>query len=269
MINAISIDLEDWFCAYNLRIDINSWDKCEFRLLESTNKILKILDKHKVKATFFVLGWVAERAPELIREIEKQGHEIASHGYSHRLLTYMTPEEFDEDIKKSLDSINACVSLPVLGFRAPSFTITKKTLWAIEILKKHGIKYDSSIFPVGFHPDYGIADSPLDIHEFMGLIEVPLSVAEVMGKRIPCSGGGYFRLFPYFITKYLIKECNKQSRKVIFYLHPWEMDTGQPRKSMPLLNRFRHYNNLGKTEKRLDRLLNDFEFTTIKNILNL
>ena len=267
--NAISIDLEDWFCAYNLRIDIKDWAQCELRVEENTNRILKILDNHKVKATFFVLGWIAERVPELVREIEKQGHEIATHGYSHRLITNMSPEEFEYDIQKSLDSINACVSSPVLGYRAPSFTITKKTLWAIDILKKHGIKYDSSIFPVGFHPDYGIADSPLDIHEFMGLIEVPLSVAEIMGKRIPCSGGGYFRLFPYNITKQLMKKCNEQGRPVIFYFHPWEIDTGQPRIDMPVLKRFRHYNNLGKTEKRLDKLLNDFEFVPIKKILGL
>jgi polysaccharide deacetylase family protein (PEP-CTERM system associated) len=267
--NAISIDLEDWFCAYNLKINIEDWDKCEFRLVESTNRIMKILDKHNVKATFFVLGWVAECVPVLVREIESQGHEIAAHGYSHRLITDMTSQEFDEDIRKALYSINACVSSPVIGYRAPSFTITRKTLWAIEILKKYGIKYDSSVFPVGFHPDYGIADSPLDIHELMGLIEVPLSVAEVLGKRIPCSGGGYFRLFPYMITKKLMKKCNKQGRPVIFYLHPWETDTGQPRKKMPLLNRFRHYNNLGKTVIRLDKLLSDFEFVTIKRILGL
>lgn len=267
--NAISIDLEDWFCAYNLRIDIKDWDKCEFRLLMSTNRILKILEKHNVNATFFVLGWVADRAPELIREIEMRGHEIATHGYSHRLITNMTPAEFEEDLIKAISSINACVSSTVIGYRAPSFTITKKTLWVIEILIKYGIKYDSSIFPIGFHPDYGIPDSPLDIHELMGLIEVPLSVAEVLGKRIPCSGGGYFRLFPYYITRQLIKKCNSQGRPVIFYLHPWETDTGQPKKNMPILNRFRHYNNLGKTGKRLDRLLDDFEFTTIKSLVRL
>jgi polysaccharide deacetylase family protein (PEP-CTERM system associated) len=267
--NAISIDLEDWFCAYNLRIPMNEWDSCELRVEKSTFNILRLLEKHKVKATFFVLGWIAERVPDLIKEIHNKGHEIASHGYSHRLITSMTVEEFDDDIKRSLNAIKLCINSPVLGYRAPSFTITQKTLWAIDVLVNNGMKYDSSIFPIGFHPDYGIADSPLGAHEFMGLTEVPLSVAEIFGKRVPCSGGGYFRLFPYSITKTLMKKCNEQGRPVIFYLHPWETDIKQPRKDMPLLNRFRHYNNLGKTEQRLDKLLSDFKFSTIKSVLGI
>lgn len=267
MLNALSIDLEDWFCAYNLRIPIQDWDKQEFRVVNSTHRLLDLLSKHGVRATFFVLGWVAERAPELIQEVERQGHEIATHGYSHTLLTQMTPAEFDADIQKALAVTRPLVNQPILGFRAPSFTVTSQTLWALDILAKHGIQYDSSIFPIGFHPDYGIADASLNIYPLRGLTEVPLSVAEVLGRRIPCSGGGYFRLLPYMLTRRLIELCNRQGRPVIFYLHPWEVDPEQPRQSLPRTKYFRHYNNLDKTLTRLDKLLTHFQFAPIRELL--
>ncbi|MHB1689030.1 MAG: XrtA system polysaccharide deacetylase [Ignavibacteriaceae bacterium] len=269
MINAISIDLEDWFCAYNLRIDIKDWDKQELRVEENTHRLLNILDKYNTKATFFVLGWIAEKVPGLITEIETAGHEIGVHGYSHTLITKMTPQQFEDDLIRALNIISLAVKNPVIGFRAPSFTIIKKTLWALDILKKNNIKYDSSIYPVGFHPDYGIYDVPLQIHNIGQIIEVPMSVAEISGKRIPCSGGGYFRIFPYAVMKYLMKKCNEQGRPVIFYLHPWEVDPGQPRMNLPLTKKFRHYYNLDKTAHRLEKLLTDFIFAPIREVLNL
>lgn len=269
MINALSIDLEDWFAAYNLRINFRDWDKQDFRVVESTYKLLDLFSKHQVHGTFFVLGWVAEHAPDLICEVEQRGHEIATHGYSHTLITQMTPAEFEADIVKALAVTQPLVQHPIRGFRAPSFTITAKTLWALDILVKHGIQYDSSIFPINFHPDYGIPDAPLDIHPRQGLIEVPLSVAEVMGRRLPCSGGGYFRLLPYTLTERLMHRCNSQGRPVIFYLHPWEVDPGQPRQPLVWSKRLRHYYNLDKTLSRLDKLLSRFQFVPIKELLAL
>lgn len=269
IINAISIDLEDWFCAYNLRIKMEDWGRQELRVIENTKRMLALLEKHNTKATFFVLGWIAERIPNMIREIEQKGHEIATHGYSHRVLTELTPETFEADLEKALSVTRACTSQAILGYRAPSFTITKKTIWAIDILKKYGVKYDSSVFPISFHPDYGIAESPLSIHQLDGLTEVPLSVAEVFGRRIPCSGGGYFRIFPYLLSTLLMRRCNRQGRPVIFYVHPWETDPDQPRVNMPLSKKFRHYYNLGKTVVRLDQLLSEFKFVPIKEILGL
>lgn len=267
MKNAMTVDLEDWFCAYNLRIKTQDWDKQELRVVDNTRRILDLLSKHNTQATFFVLGWIAERAPDLVREIEQRGHEIATHGYSHTVLTEMTPDAFDADLTRALKVTRACVQQDITGFRAPSFTITGKTLWALDILARHGIQYDSSVFPIGFHPDYGIADAELSIHPLGALTEVPMSVADLFGRKIPCSGGGYFRVIPYAVTRFLMRQCNRQGRPVIFYLHPWETDPGQPRVKLSPSKSFRHYFNLDKTMRRLDQLLTDFEFAPIKEIL--
>ncbi|MBI5401960.1 MAG: DUF3473 domain-containing protein [Ignavibacteriae bacterium] len=271
MLNAISIDLEDWFCVYNFSsyIKREDWCKQELRVVQNTERLLDLFDKYGTKATFFVLGWIAEVVPELITKIEEQGHEIASHGYSHSLITEITPDYFDNDIKKALEVTRKCVKQKIRGFRAPSFTVTKKTLWALDILADNGIEYDSSVFPVGFHPDYGISDAPLSVYKINEkIIEVPLSVVEIFGKRIPCSGGGYFRQFPYSLTKYLMKKCNNAGRPVIFYIHPWEIDAEQPKINLPFIKKIRHYNNLNKTYGRLEKLLKDFRFVPVKEIIN-
>jgi polysaccharide deacetylase family protein (PEP-CTERM system associated) len=271
MKNVMSVDVEDWFCVYNLSrlIPYADWDRCESRVERSTLRLLDLFRRHRVEATFFVLGWVAERFADLIREIERQGHEIATHGYSHRLLTFMQPEEFREDLDRSLAVLAKATSQEVRGFRAPSFSLTRRTLWAVDILRASGIRYDSSIFPVGFHPDYGIADvelAPYPLAE--GLIELPMGVAEVLGQKVPCAGGGYFRLYPYALTRWLMRRCNDQGRPVMFYLHPWELDPGQPRvPGMSPARRFRHYNNLARTEERLERLVSEFSFTSARNLL--
>jgi polysaccharide deacetylase family protein (PEP-CTERM system associated) len=272
MLNVMSVDLEDWFCAHNLSrlIPYADWDKCESRVERSTSRLLDLFRAYQVEATFFVLGWVADRFPDLVREIERLGHEIATHGYSHRLLTCMRPEEFRQDLQRSLEVLAKVTSQAVRGFRAPSFSLTRKTLWAVDILKESGIQYDSSVFPVDFHPDYGIADAELSPYQLAdGLIELPLGVVEVFGRNVPCSGGGYFRIYPYWLTRRLMRLCNQQRRPVIFYLHPWEIDPGQPRiKGLPWLRSFRHYTNLEKTGARLNRLLGDFEFTSVRKLLS-
>ena len=275
MKNAISVDLEDWFCVHNLQgvIRREDWDSCELRVSESTRRLIRLFDKHQTKATFFVLGWVAERLPDLIKELEDRGHEIAIHGYNHLLLTEITPSEFDEDLARALEVIARCgIRSQPLGFRAPSFTMVKSTKeWALPLLEKYQFKYDSSVFPIGFHPDYGMVEAPLipykitpDLHEF------PMSCLEIMGRRFPFSGGGYFRLFPYAYTKFCMRKVNDQGRPAVFYLHPWELDPGQPRiKNLSFSKRFRHYRNLDQTEKRLDQLLQDFKFTTVREVLGL
>lgn len=273
MINAISVDVEDWFCVYNFEntISKDDWKNLEYRAEINTMNILEIFDRNKTKGTFFILGWIAEKSPELIREIEKRGHEIGLHTYSHSLITHLNESTFEEEIEKGLNVIyKTGIKQQIIGFRAPSFTITNKTLWAIDILLKYNFKYDSSVFPFGLHPEYGISDAPISIYKIKeDMYEVPLTVAKKFGKHIPCSGGGYFRLYPYSFTKYLLKSVNKENRSIIFYIHPWEIDTEQPRVKLPLLKRFRHYNNIKKTEKRLNKLLTDFDFTTIKDMLKL
>ncbi len=267
----MSIDVEDWFCVYNLSrlIPYADWDKYESRVERNTARLLDLFARHQVEATFFVLGWVADRFPDLVKEIERRGHEVATHGYSHRLLTFMQPEEFRVDLRRSLEVLAKTASQEVRGFRAPSFSVTQKTLWAIDILRESGIRYDSSVFPVEFHPEYGIADAELRPHQLAeGLTELPMGVAEVLGRRVPCCGGGYFRLYPYGMTRWLMRRCNQQGRPVMFYLHPWEADPEQPRvEGLPWSKRFRHYTNLEKTEERLERLLGDFSFTSARKFL--
>ncbi|MCX6162785.1 MAG: DUF3473 domain-containing protein [Ignavibacteriae bacterium] len=271
MVNAISIDVEDWFCVYNLESIINKseWGKYEYRADRNIIKILDLFQKYGVKGTFFILGWIADKSPDIIKEIENRGHEIGLHSYLHPLITKSSPDEFTKDVEKGLNAIiKTGIKQDIIGFRAPSFSLTKKTMWALDILRSFNIKYDSSVFPVGFHPDYGIIDAPLSPYSISdNMIEFPMTVAKVFGRRIPCSGGGYFRFYPYWITKKLLKNVNRDKRPAVFYLHPWEIDPGQPRVDLPMFKKFRHYNNLHKTEIRLEKLLKDFKFTTIKNIL--
>ena len=275
MKNAISIDLEDWFCVHNLSkaIPREQWDRCELRVRETTGRLISLFERHKTKATFFVLGWIAERIPEVVKELEDRGHEIALHGYNHLLLTEISPDEFDADLARGLEAIERCgVQTRPVGFRAPSFTIVKRTKdWALPILEKYRFKYDSSVFPIGFHPDYGMVDAPLTPYKITeNLHEFPMSCLEVMGKRFPFSGGGYFRMFPYAYTKYCMRKVNAQGRPAVFYLHPWELDPDQPRvKNLSISQRLRHYRNLDQTEKRLESLLTDFQFTTVREVLGI
>jgi polysaccharide deacetylase family protein (PEP-CTERM system associated) len=261
--NHLTIDLEDWFCVSNFDAMIRraDWDSCEFRVADSTRRLLELFDRRGTKATFFVLGWVAERDPDLIREVAAAGHEIACHGYGHQRLTQLDAERFDQDLGRALTLLRGLVDAPVVGYRAPSFSLTKQTMWAVPVLRKHGIRWDSSVFPFGAHPEYGIADAPLVPHRLADdLVELPMTCVEIGGRRVPCTGGGYFRLYPYQLSAALIRRCNREGRPAIFYAHPWEFDPDQPRMPLPPLKRFRHYNNLERTLDRLDRLLVDFEW---------
>ncbi len=273
MQNALSIDVEEWFCANNMAhiFPFHKWKNLERRVMKSTEKVLSIFKNHKVKGTFFVLGWVAEQNPELVPMIEKEGHEIATHGYSHKLLTGITEEEFRHEIQLSMEILNEQSNQLIIGHRAPSFSITSRSLWAIDILKSLGFKYDSSVFPIGTHPDYGIPDAPVKKYMIKdGFWEFPMTVVKRFKMTIPVSGGGYFRFFPYKFVKKLLQSCNgEENRSFVFYLHPWELDNEQPRINMGAVKNFRHYNNIEKTESKLNKLLSDFEFTTIKQALGL
>jgi polysaccharide deacetylase family protein (PEP-CTERM system associated) len=273
MINALSFDLEDWFCVSNLRTIIKQeeWHLQEQRVISNTRRILSLLKKYNVEATFFILGWIAEQFPDLVREIEGHGHEIATHGYSHKMLTEMEPAEFNDDLTRALTISKSIVSGKILGYRAPTFSLTKNTLWATDILLQHGIQYDSSIFPMSFMSAYdtipGISMGPFRFEN--GLIEFPLSCAEKFSLRIPCSGGCFFRAMPYAITKHLLAGINRKGSPAMFYLHPWEVDPDQPKQHMPILDSIRHYINIDKTYGRLERLIQDFRFTSAKKVLGL
>lgn len=270
MRNAFSVDLEEGFCSHNFdqRSHHSEWALYESRVEPSTHLLLSLFEKYNVRATFFVLGWVAERHPDLIRTIASRGHEIASHGYGHTLLTYSTPDEFRRDLDHALMVTQSLVTEPIIGYRAPAFSLTPGTTWAIPILKEFHFQYDSSVFPLRYHPDYGFPTAPLTFYRHTPeLLEVPLTCATFGHARLPCSGGAYFRLFPYPLFRQLIRICHRQGRPVIFYIHPWELDPEQPRMPAPLHARIRHYTNLSRTESRLRRLLHDFEFTSIGELL--
>ncbi len=257
---ALTVDLEDWFQVYNFSsiIKQEDWDRQRERVIRSTDRLLDILDNYDTKATFFVLGWIAERYPFLISEIASRGHEIACHGYNHKPIFFMSKEEFGEDIEKSVKAIKKACGIRPKGYRAPSFSITKKTLWALDILKEKGFEYDSSMMPTDKHPDYGIKGIPRKLFMIKGIKEIPLTT--VHGLPI---GGGYFRAYPYFLTRYLLKK----DKNSIFYIHPWEFDPGIPRYKLPLLKRFRHYVGLRRTRKKFKKLLRDFRFGKIEEIL--
>ena len=269
--NAMTVDLEDWFCVWNLRSVIRSedWERCELRIEKNTLRLLGLFEKHGVRATFFVLGWVAERVPGLIREIERRGHEIATHGYSHRPLIEMTAEDFDRDLRKAVEVTGRVTRQPILGFRAPTFSLEERTMWALDVLQENGIRYDSSMMPQGINPDYGVRGGGSGILKIgPDFFEAAPTCVRLFGMKIPC-GGGYFRLFPYGLMRFLLRRCEKRGLPIVFYIHPWEIDPEQPRVRLSWLRRFRHYHNLEKTEARLERLLGDFRFTTLRNLLGL
>lgn len=272
IVNALTIDFEDWFCVTNLSesIKYEDWQNCELRIENNTSRILELFDKHDVKATFFVLGWIAERLPELIKLIDMCGHEIASHGYSHISINKLTRSEFEADLKKALQIKKNIINKKILGFRSPSFSINSKTLWAYEIMLENGIKYDSSVFPFSFHPEYGFPGSIDTVHEpIAGLLEVPLNVAKIFGVEVPFGGGGYFRLYPYFFSRMLMNRYNKNGRPFIFYLHPWEIDIDQPRVMATVTKKFRHYYNIKNNFNKFEKVIENYEFTTVQKLINI
>jgi polysaccharide deacetylase family protein (PEP-CTERM system associated) len=267
--NALTVDVEDYFhvAALAPSIDRDSWSSRESRVVGNTQKLLSLFEEFDVRGTFFVLGWVAERYPQLVRDIAAQGHEIACHGFSHRLVYEQSPEEFYEETLRAKKLLEDITGSAIAGYRAASYSIVRESLWALDILVKLGFVYDSSIFPVR-HDRYGIPNAERAPHrmstpEERSIVEWPLSTASILGFRLPVAGGGYFRLLPYQLTRWGLASINRRElRPFIFYLHPWEIDPGQPRVSASRLSRLRHYTNLEKCEERLRRLLGAFQFGT-------
>lgn len=275
MKNALTVDVEDYYhvSAFSDVVDTSNWGSMRSRVEQNVDKLLGIFADSEVEVTFFVLGWVAEKFPAVVRAIAAEGHEIASHGYSHQLVYRQSPEEFREETVRSKKLLEDLVQQQVIGYRAASYSITRASIWALDILAESGFEYDSSIFPVR-HDRYGLAGSPLEpyVVETAGgktLIEMPLSVLPLAGMHVPVSGGGYFRIFPYWFTRWAYQKLNSvHNRPVIFYLHPWEVDPEQPRLNGSLLSRFRHYVNLSRCESRLRTLLADFEFQPLRDVID-
>ncbi|GAA0839909.1 DUF3473 domain-containing protein [Marinobacter szutsaonensis] len=272
--NALTIDVEDYFqvAALAEAVSPDDWDSMEYRVEGNTERLLELLDRHNTRATFFTLGWVAERSPELVRRIRAAGHEVASHGYSHQLIYNQTPDVFREETRRSKAILEDILGEPVTGYRAASYSITSRSRWALDILAEEGFTWDSSIFPV-HHDRYGMPGTPhepylLKTPNGATLTEFPLSTCDLGSYRLPIAGGGYFRLFPYWLTQWGLGKINRSGKPFIFYLHPWEIDTGQPRLKVKALSRFRHYNNLGKCMGRLERLLGDFRFGSVSEVLS-
>ncbi len=275
MKNALTIDVEDYYqvSAFESVVRFEDWNRYESRVERNTHQILDILDEHETTATFFVLGWVAEQQPKIVKAIHERGHEIASHGYAHRKIYTQTPDQFRKETKRSKRILEDIIGQPVIGYRAASYSITRESLWALDILKEEGFLYDSSIFPI-HHDRYGMPDYQRFCHVLNGngkdgLVELPLSTVRFAGTNIPIAGGGYLRFFPYAFTRWGIRRLNDKERQpVIVYLHPWEIDPQQPRIISNALSQFRHYLNLEKTETRLIRLLRDFQFAPIRQVLS-
>ena len=271
IINALTIDFEDWY--QGLEIPYSEWDQFEDRIDSVGNKLLDILASANVKATFFVLGYIAEKHPGLVRSIEAEGHEIGTHGYSHSLIYQQTPGVFRDEMLRAVNFLQDLTGSAVLGHRAPFFSITKDSLWAFEVLGECGIKYDSSVFPV-VNYRYGIADAPRFPYQISengyNFTEFPISTLKFAGTTIPIAGGAYFRIYPYQLSKQFLKAANREGHPFVFYLHPWELDPDHPRIKMPRrVAQLTHYFNLGATERRFKKLLADFRFAPMKDVLNI
>ena len=272
--NAMTVDVEDYFhvSAFSNSISRDSWSKQESRVVANTRRLLELFAETNVRATFFVLGCVAEQFPHLVREIANSGHEVACHGYSHRLVYTQSPTEFRDETRRSKECLEDQIGAAVLGYRAASYSIVRDSLWALDILVELGFKYDSSIFPV-HHDRYGIPGAERMPHSLItpnknAIVEWPLSTAKLFSFRLPVAGGGYFRLLPYQYTLWGLRSINgRENKPFIFYLHPWEIDTGQPRVKAGMLSQFRHYTNIAACESRLRQLIADFDFGTAREAL--
>jgi polysaccharide deacetylase family protein (PEP-CTERM system associated) len=274
LLNAMTVDVEDYFhvSAFSDVVPFANWALCESRVCDNTDRLLHLFERADVRATFFVLGWVAERYPDLVKRIHRAGHEIASHSHEHRLVYQMTPDSFRADLRRAKAAIEQATGVAVRGYRAPSYSITNQSLWALDVLLSEGYTYDSSIYPIR-HDRYGIPEWPRHIHKVErgghSFWELPGSTVRRAGMNLPIGGGGYFRLLPYWWTRHGIQTLNEvEGRAAVFYLHPWEIDPDQPRLNGSALSRFRHYRNLDQTEARLRRLLADFRFGTISDVLS-
>ena len=274
VLNAMTVDVEDYFhvSAFDGVVPRSRWETLECRVERNTDRLLELFSETGIRATFFVLGWVAERYPGLVTRIAEHGHEVASHGFAHRLVYDLTPAAFRDDIRRSKALLEQASGAAVEGYRAPSYSVTPRSLWALDILIDEGFTYDASIFPI-HHDRYGIPLSPRHpywLNRASGsIIEAPASTVRWGVLNFPVAGGGYFRILPYGWTRWGISRINRAERRpAIFYMHPWEIDPDQPRLSGGLLSRFRHYRNLDKTEERLRRLVADFRFAPMIDVLH-
>lgn len=272
--NAMTVDVEDYFhvSVFDRVVKREQWATMESRVQANTERLLNLFDEFAVKGTFFVLGWVAERYPSLVRAIVERGHELASHGYAHRLIYNQTPDEFRQDVRRAKALLEDTGGVEVRGYRAPSFSVTRQSMWALDVLLEEQYRYDASIFPIR-HDRYGIPGAPRWPHHLDRaggrIYEVPCSTVRVGGTNLPVAGGGYFRILPYAWTRWGLARLNQQDgQPAIFYLHPWEIDPAQPRLPVNALGRFRHYRNLHKTEARLRALMRDFRFGPLNGVLS-
>lgn len=273
VLNAMTIDVEDYFqvSAFDDYVPRSSWPQYESRVCRNTERLLGIFEEAGTRATFFVLGWVAERFPALVRRIRDGGHELASHGYGHQLIYRQTPDEFREDLRRAREAIGAATGERIAGYRAPSFSVTNASMWALDVLVEEEYRFDASIYPI-HHDRYGIPGWRRDPHVIArdrgAIWELPGSTVRMAGLTLPIAGGGYFRLLPYWWTSRGIARLNEVERKpAIFYLHPWEIDPDQPRIGVGAVAALRHYSKLDQTEDRLRRLLRDFRFGTVSEVL--
>jgi polysaccharide deacetylase family protein (PEP-CTERM system associated) len=272
VLNALTIDVEDYYhvSGFESCVERRDWHRFESRVEASTRRLLELLADAGVRATFFVLGWLADRHPGLVRAIADAGHEVGCHSYWHRLVYTLTPEQFRTDLHRARSAIEDATGTPVTAYRAPSFSITQRSLWALDVLVEEGFTLDSSIYPT-HHDRYGIPGTPLEPHRIDrpggSLWEFPPPVWRILGYPLPAGGGGYFRLYPYTLTRYALRRINAAGRPFAVYLHPWELDPGQPRLRPGRLRAFRHYVNLRRTEGRLVRLLRDFRLGTLSDAL--
>ncbi|WP_292976006.1 XrtA system polysaccharide deacetylase [Nitrosomonas sp.] len=270
--NALTIDVEDYFqvSAFSGHIPRSSWEDLPCRVERNVDRILALLDKNQIKATFFTLGWIAERYPFMVKRIAENGHELASHGYAHHRVTELSREQFYEDVTRSKALLEDISGQPVKGYRAPSFSINGDNLWALENLEMAGYRYSSSIYPVK-HDHYGMPNAPrfaFTPDNTQKLLELPVTTVSFFGRNFPAGGGGYFRLWPYVASRWFLQRVNRVDHQpAIFYFHPWEIDPDQPRQTgISFKTRFRHYLNLGRMEKRLDLLARHFSWGRMDQI---
>ena len=270
--NALTIDVEDYFqvSAFAPHIARDAWDHMPCRVERNVDAILEILDERRAQATFFTLGWMAERYRDMVRSIVAQGHELASHGYAHQRATDQSPQEFYQDITRAKSLLEDVGGVAVQGYRAPSFSIGRTNLWAQSTLKKAGYRYSSSVYPIR-HDHYGMPDAPRFAfypEGADGLLELPVTTVSLFNRNLPAGGGGYFRLLPYSVSRWCLRRVNTVDRQpCIFYFHPWEIDPGQPRqKNISVKTRFRHYVNLSSMERRIRALCKDFHWDRIDRL---
>jgi polysaccharide deacetylase family protein (PEP-CTERM system associated) len=270
-VNAMSVDVEDYFhvSAFRPYIQPEDWERYPLRLERNVRRLLELFASHGVRATFFWLGWAAERLPKLVRDVANGGHEIASHGYSHVRVHDQPAREFRADVTRTKALLEDLAGCEVIGYRAASFSIDGRNLWALDELAQAGYRYSSSINPIS-HDHYGMREAPRFVFRFAGhsLTEIPITTVELSGIRMPCGGGGYFRLFPYAWTRWALHRVrHSDGQATVFYFHPWEIDPAQPRiAGIDARSRFRHYVNLGRFEAKLTRLLRDFRWAPVKEV---